>query len=177
MFLGADLTQWTIRLALLCLWLMLAARLAPGLVPIGEKGTRWIWTIGGVLFLGHIASGMHFYHHWSHQHAYDETARQTGQMIGIAWGGGIYFNHLMAVLWVGDLLWMWGNPAGYWSRPRWINLLLFGFFLFIAINGTIVFKEGPIRWVSLLLVIILVLVTVLGRLTSKPDQEPPPLLP
>ncbi|MEX2358037.1 MAG: hypothetical protein WEE51_06875, partial [Pirellulaceae bacterium] len=81
------------------------------------------------------------------------------------------------VLWVADLLWMWGNPAGYRSRSPWIDLLLFGFFLFIAINGTIVFKEGPIRWVSLVLLLLLILLACLGRLTQKPDQEPPPLLP
>lgn len=88
---------------------------------------------------------MHFYHEWDHGQAYEDTAQQTYQTLGVRFGGGIYVNHLMAIVWGGDVLWWWIAPKAYAARsPRWDQAII-GFFLFIAFNGLVVFKEGPLR--------------------------------
>ena len=50
----------------------------------------------------HVAIAFRYYHHGSHREAYEQTARETAETVGINWGGGIYFNYLMLVLWAGD---------------------------------------------------------------------------
>ena len=173
---GPFLTAWTIRLALLVLAGSLLLRLVEPLWPCPWRIRRNVWTVGCGLFLLQIAAGMHFYHAWSHAHAYTETALQTEALLGVRFGGGIYFNHLMALLWTGDVLWWWLAPTRYALRgPRWEQAMV-GYFLFIAFNGLVVFKEGMLRWAGLLGLAILLLAWIalplLGRLPRLADAEP-----
>ena len=32
-----------------------------------------------------------------------ETARQTAEVFGINWGGGLFINYTVAILWIGDV--------------------------------------------------------------------------
>jgi uncharacterized membrane protein len=114
-----------------------------------NRPARFLWTAGCVAFLLHVAAAFHFVHHWSHDAAYAETARQTNEVVGLNWGGGIYFNYLFAAVWLGDVIWWWHNPATYLARPRWIEWLVQGFLAFIVFNATVVFGHGPIRWAGL----------------------------
>jgi hypothetical protein len=82
--LGVLLTKWTIRLALACYVMYLAGWLAVR-SPHWPHAARWVWTAGCGLFVVHVACAFHFYHDWSY------TAGQAHQLLGMAFGNGIYF--------------------------------------------------------------------------------------
>ena len=63
----------------------------------GRPG-RLMNTAGCAVFITHVASAFAFYHHWSHSAAYEGTARQTAQLTGWNWGGGLYVNYLFGLL-------------------------------------------------------------------------------
>ena len=143
--LGEFLTIWTIRLSLVCLAGALATRLlvAP---DSNRRGERALWTAGCGLFVAHVVGAFQFYHHWSHAHAWEDTARQTRELLGWAFGSGIYFSYVFLLLWVADVAWWWLAPATYLRRPRWVDRTLLGDVLFIAFKGAAVFEGGVTRW-------------------------------
>ena len=145
---GELLTRLSIWLALVAyavgagMWLR-----ARGRIPWMERA-RWTWTVGCGFFLVHVVCAFAYYHHWSHTAAYRETARQTGELTGWPWGGGLYFNYLFAVAWLADVLWWWLAPASFARRSPRLNALWHGFFFFMVFNGAIVFGHGPVRWLG-----------------------------
>lgn len=106
---------------------------------------RWVWTCGCVLFLAHVACAFSYYHDWSHAAAYHETARQTGDLTGWHWGGGLYWNYLFAAAWLADVLWWWLAPESFARRSPRLSAIWHGFFFFMVFNGTVVFGHGPVR--------------------------------
>ncbi len=134
----------------LSVWLALAAAAASLGMQLSRRawipGARWAWTVGCAFFVLHVLCAFAYYHAWSHRAAYQETARQTGELTGFYWGGGLFLNYLFAMLWVIDALAWWRAPAG---EPRWPRRWLaawHGFFVFMLFNGTVVFGSGPVRW-------------------------------
>src|SRR5882762_2048787 len=112
---GDWLTRWTVRGALALYALAITVRLA---APARRAEARFLWTAGCLLFLAHVAAAFHFFHGWSHAHAYRETARQTRELFGIDWGGGLYLNYLFTLAWAADAAyWWWGGLDGYDRRP------------------------------------------------------------
>ena len=97
MTLGEFLTIWTIRISLLCLACSLAARLVAAREN-HRQIARVLWTAGCLLFIAHVVAAFQFYHHWSHAHALDDTARQTYELLGWAFGAGIYFSYLFLLV-------------------------------------------------------------------------------
>ncbi|GAA4434997.1 hypothetical protein [Bremerella cremea] len=160
---GPLITAWTIRLALIAMASSLVLRMVHPWCPLSEGFRRGIWTAGCALFLAHIAAGMQFYHHWNHQHAYAETARQTYEVLGVRFGGGIYVNHLMAIVWLADTVWWWVAPQAYRRRSPWWERGMIGFFLFIAFNGLVVFKSGGLRIAGILGFVLLAVVWGMTR--------------
>jgi hypothetical protein len=146
---GELLTRWTVRLALALYVTALAIRiLAQGRQSRFDLA-RYLWTAGCVAFLLHVACAFHFFHLWSHAAAYAETARQTTEVVGIDWGGGLYANYAFVLVWLADAVWWWVNPDRYLSRPRWVEWAVQSFMAFIAFNATVVFGSGAIRWFGL----------------------------
>jgi hypothetical protein len=146
---GELLIRWSVRLAMLCYLAVLAQAIASQRAPATSQSSRWIWTAGCLLFLGHMASAFHYYHHWNHAHAFADTAERTQKALGWEFGWGIYFNHLFAVVWAADVAWSWLSPGSFAARPRWVTISIHAFLLFIAINGLAVFKGGAVRWITL----------------------------
>ncbi len=141
---GEFLTRWTIRLALVCYVFCLAAtisRRGAAERPSNEI-IRVVWTLGCIFFIAHVLAAFGYYHNFSPQAAYDDTARQTKEQLGFAFGGGIYFSYLFLVLWILDVAWRWLGPA---TRPAWFDWPLHAFMFFIAFNGAIVFEGGVSR--------------------------------
>jgi hypothetical protein len=120
--------------------------------PDADRWTRLAWTIGCTALLVHFISAFHFYHAWSHASAYLDTARQTAEVFAINWGGGLFINYAVALLWIGDVAWWWlAGVNSYRRRPWLLTLIWHSFLIFIIFNATVVFKDGPTRWIGLLI--------------------------
>lgn len=144
---GEILTRWTVRLALILFAASLAWRLAgPHWKP--APWPRRLWTAACGLYLAHVVCAFGFMHDWSHLAALTQTARRTEQLTGWKWGGGLYFNYLFTIVWTIDAAWWWLHPATYRAAGL-AHWLIYAFMLFMAVNGAIVFAEGPTRYVGL----------------------------
>lgn len=128
-----------------------AAYLLAGRRPAWESRARWAWTMGACFLLIHVGLAFHFKHQWSQASAYAETARQTAEVFGPNWGGGLYVNYALMLAWLADLLWWWQAPESFRRRPRPLHLAWHGFLIFIFFNATVVFVGGLLRWLGLIL--------------------------
>lgn len=142
---GGFLTRLTIWLALT------AYAIGAGMLHARRRSdsleaARWLWTFGCALFLAHVVCAFSYFHDWSHAAAYRETARQTGEMTGWRWGGGLYLNYLVAVAWLADVLWWWLAPESFARRSPRLSAIWHGFLFFMVFNATVVFGKGPVRW-------------------------------
>src|SRR5688572_20558444 len=123
-----------------------------------DRWVRLAWTIGCAALLAHFAFAFHFYHAWSHESAFIETARQTKEVFAVNWGGGLFINYSVAALWMVDVGWWWiAGLSSYRRRPWLLTLLWHGFFIFIIFNATVVFKDGLARWAGLVVCLCLCL--------------------
>jgi hypothetical protein len=67
------------------------------------------------------------------------------------WGGGLFVNYAVAILWISDLAWWWiAGVSSYRRRAWWLVLIWHGFLIFIIFNATVVFTNGLTRWIGLL---------------------------
>lgn len=115
-----------------------------------DRAARLAWTVACAALLAHVACAFHFYHGWEHDAAYLDTARQTNEVFGLDWGGGLYINYALMIGWVLDVAWWWlRGPDSYRRRFRPLMVAWHGFLLFIIFNATVVFKSGPARWAGL----------------------------
>lgn len=153
---GIELTRWTI-------WAVLAACAGRWAIALwsadGGRRLEWLarglWTLGCLLLWAHVACAFQFQHHWSHAEAVASTARRTLETIGIDWGGGIFFNYGLMLIWTVDVAWWWLQPAAYQARPRGLALALHAFLAFMIVNAAVVFESGPIRWITLAAFVVL----------------------
>ena len=77
---------------------------------------------------------------------------KPGKVFGVAWGGGIFVNYAFSGLWLTEALWWWVSPTTYQSRSQRQTMIIWGTFLFMILNGAVIFVDGPMRWVGVLLV-------------------------
>jgi hypothetical protein len=145
---GELLTRGTI-------WIAILAYTAGSVIFATARGhDRWarlVWTTGCAALLAHFACAFNFYHAWSQSSAYSETARQTAAVVGINWGGGLFINYTVALLWLTDVAWWWfAGLSSYRRRPWLLTLAWHSFLIFIIFNATVVFKDGLTRWIGLL---------------------------
>ena len=165
----AGVAAWTIRGALVCMFLFFAMRISnPDLKGSTIELAKSLWLIGSLLSLLHAIATMAYYHQFQHALAYEDTAHQTEQAIGIAVGFGIWLNYLFVLVWLLDALWMNGLTASYFARRLALNRLIYGFLGFIAFNGAIVFESGPVRWIGILAILVLV---VIWKTNAKRNKE------
>ncbi len=141
-----------------------------------DSAARLAWTVAWLSLLAHVTCAFHFYHGWSHGAAYLETARQTEEVFGLNWGGGLYINYALLMGWFLDVAWWWlcGLDA-YRLRPWPLVAAWHGFLIFIIFNSTVVFKTGFVRWAGLSLSLGLCLMWWLaakGNSIRRPGQYP-----
>ena len=110
-----------------------------------HDAARILWTIGALSLAAHLAAAMEFRHGWSHAAAVAETARQTEAKFGMNWGGGVWFNYAMILLWIVDAGFSWAAPRLHDRSSTW-RRSVHGFFLFMWFNGAVAFPTGPVRW-------------------------------
>ena len=149
------MTYWTARVAMLLLALGFALRMASSRRPGWLRVTRWIWTLGCVIYLVHVACAFQFVHHWSHSAAHAATASQTLHVVGLRSGAGLYASYAFTLVWLGDVCWWWLGPRSYETRSTVIEWIIQGFLGFMAFNATVVFANGITRWAGVLVCFIL----------------------
>ena len=110
--------------------------------PRQIEPARRLWTIGLVLALAHAVVAFEVAYQWSHEAASIDTARQTAAVTGIVWRGGIFVNYLFLALWLADALWWWIAPVSYIRRSVRMERARLALFVFMFVNGAIVFA-GP----------------------------------
>ncbi|MBN8628143.1 MAG: hypothetical protein J0M17_21905 [Planctomycetes bacterium] len=145
-----QVVRWTARMALL----LYAAALASRFPRRGAGGPRLraadiCYLAGLAVYLVHVACAFGLLHGWSHDAAYEHTARRTAETIGWSWGGGLWFNYLLTAAWMLDGLWLALRPESYRSRDLRIDVAMHGFLLFMAVNATVVFGPPLTRWIAL----------------------------
>ena len=153
---GELLTRWSVRLALALYVAALCVFLSSRGLPSWDRRARWLWTGGLAAFLVHVVRAFHYYHGWSHSAAWRDTARQTGELTGWNWGGGVWFNYAFAAVWAADVLWWWlGGLCDYRNRAAAVAWPIHAFLAFIAFNATVVFETGTVRWSGVAATIVL----------------------
>jgi len=137
----------TVRVALLLY--VAALVVSTGRSDGGGRLARALWSAGMLAYLAHVVAAFQYVHHWSHQAAVVETARQTRELFGMDTGVGIWFNYLFTGVWVADAAWWWLDPFGHLRRPLLVSAAVHGFMAFMFFNGAVVFAHGLSRWIGL----------------------------
>jgi hypothetical protein len=160
-------TVITVRIALVCYAIVVGLWLA------GCRGRPWrnllrpVWTIGCGAIVAHVVAAFHYTHHWSHRDAVQSTAKQTQQLIGWAFGGGLYFNYLFLLIWIADVLFWCLWPEPYESRPASFAYGIHMYLFFIAFNGAVIFESGVTRTAGVVTVAIFATILLRRRLASR----------
>ena len=150
---GDLLTRVTIWLAL---GLFAAAQIARRRQAATASGAGvWLLACGWGLYIGHVVLAFGVHYDWSHAVAYAETAAQTETLTGWRWGGGLYLNYLFSAVWGVEMCWWWWAPERYAARAHRLELSMRAFFLFMILNGAVVFVNGPQRWLGVAIVAVL----------------------
>jgi hypothetical protein len=166
----ALLISWTVRLALLCYAISTLLLLVRPASPSLTLRIRPLWSLGALLFIAHVAAAFHYTHHWSHVSAVRSTAAETQQLLGIAFGQGIWFSYLFVLLWTADAAWSWLRPLSWKNRSRRTTLVLHSYLFFIAFNGAVIFEAGPTRPLGILVTLLLILALYFHRPNSVPPK-------
>ena len=145
--LSESLTRWTVRVAIVCylwrVWLDLGAN-GVDQARSSRRTARWSWTIGCVFNILHVVCAFEFVHQWSHASAYRHTAEQTAALIGIHWGGGLYFNYAFTLFWLWDTIAWWLRGVDFPYIAHGYFWSVHAIFAFMLLNATVVF--GPSGW-------------------------------
>ena len=121
-----------------------------------DSAARVVWTIACASLIAHFISAFQYYHAWSHTAAYSDTARQTEELFGLNWGGGLFINYALLIVWIVDIGWWWRSGLGSYRERPWLLVALWhGLFIFIIFNATVVFADGIARWVGLAISLLL----------------------
>lgn len=104
-----------------------------------------IEAVAWLVLVVHVGFAFHEHHHWSHAVAETHVAEETEQTLGLRWGGGIYFNHALLVLW-GIAIWRRWQTA---RRRRYeTNPIDQGIDIYVALmwfSATVVFGSTGFR--------------------------------
>ena len=116
--------------------------------PHRVEPARQLWTASVALALVHAALGFDVAYGWSHAAAAADTARRTAEVTGLEWGGGMAVNYVFLTLWLADATWWWADAPGYARRPMALERARLLLFLFMFVNGAIVFAGNLARAIA-----------------------------
>ncbi|MAI30283.1 MAG: hypothetical protein CMM07_01275 [Rhodopirellula sp.] len=159
------LIQWSVRASVMFVYVRLLYRLWRGTpaTPYQRSVEYHLWFTGFLLLVLHVLLSFHFVHHWMHSDAWNRTATETENLIGVRSGNGVWANYLMLVFWGMDLFRL--NKAR--KRGRITNLsadrVVAFFFGFMFINATVVFGPSGYRYLAFPALILLLSVWRLNR--------------
>lgn len=171
MILGELLTRITVWIAIGGYAVGLALSLLFRESRRWQMRARLAWTVGCLSLAAHTICAFHFYHDWSQASAYRETARQTAEVTGADWGGGLFINYAFLAAWMADVAWWWRGLDAYRQRHWLITAVWHSVFAFMLFNATVVFKTGLVRWLGLGLCAALFLLWWKAFRNSHPTRE------
>jgi hypothetical protein len=99
------------------------------------EDSRPAYAAAALLALVHVLVALGGTYQWDHERAVSETARQAGDVYGLAWRGSIYVNYAFLMVWAVDAV------RGRIMR----NWAVRAFFLLMIVNGAIVFASPDRR--------------------------------
>jgi hypothetical protein len=161
---GEFITKFTIWLALSGYVIAVVTLL---LSRNRDSLARWAWTVGCISLLVHVACAYNYYHSWSYTSSFKETAKQTAEVYGIYWGGGLFVNYFLMLGWTADVIWWWTGLEKYRKRSKAITISWHIFLFFIFFNATVVFASGSLRWIGILISIIILWFALRSFVTSR----------
>ncbi len=124
---------------------------------VSDRVARAIWTAGVALAFVHVVLAFELVYGWNHEAAVAATVQQAADRFGMGWRGGIYVNYVFLALWLGDVCWWWLAPASHASRSLRIETWRLVFFVFMFVNGAVIFASGIGRVVGIASVSIVLL--------------------
>jgi len=151
--LAEHASLWAIRVALLAMVVTFAMQLR-GLAELSNV-VRGTWLVGATAAFGHSALALLSFHDGSHAAAFEATAQQTEELLGVAVGVGLYVNYIFVAVWLVDALLRCFRADLYRLLPYWYRVAMYSFLIFIAFNGTVVFKDGWLRLLGLIVTAVL----------------------
>jgi hypothetical protein len=168
---AAWLIRGTILLATIC-WA--GAEVLRLRQPSRDGLARALWVAGALLALVHTAAAFHFVHGWSHARALADTARQTAALVGRDWGGGLYVNYAFLALWSVDAAWWLIRPRSHRARSTRARDAMQAFFVFMFLNGAVIFGRGPARVLGAAAIAVVVVTWYRARFVtgSSPASRP-----
>ena len=116
--------------------------------PRLDRVARACWSMGLALAVTHVLLAFHFVYAWNHEAAIAATARQTAEVVGWAWRDGIFVNYVFLAFWLVEAVWWWISPQSHASRSNRFEIARFALFVFMFINGAVVFASGVGRTVG-----------------------------
>ena len=146
---------WTIRLCLVAYALALAGWIRAEARPVGAA-VRCAWTAACALLIVHVLCAFHLEHDWSHELAVIATRRDTLETVGVDWGGGVWINYALLLVWSADVAWWWISPESYHRRHALLTISVHVFIAFMALNGAALFETGFVRYSTIAMTIALI---------------------
>lgn len=136
-----------------------------------SKAAATMWFAGAALAVWHSFGALVAFHGGSQQQALQSTAEQTEELLGVAFGAGLYVNYAFLAVWSVDAALTAFLPARHRKLPRMYHWATLGFLCFIALNATAVFKTGWLRWSGIGATLILLALVFRKRLPLRLGQE------
>ena len=154
--LADALVRWTARLFVACYVGRICIDAARLRDAGSQRSARWLWTVGCLVYLIHVAMAFHFVHGWSHAIAYEHVRQRTFNQTGLDSGVGLYVNYAFGVLWLADTF-LWWHRLDWSERriPYWTVQAIFGF---LIVQATVVF--GPSFWIPVSIAVAMLLMAV-----------------
>lgn len=166
--LADALVRWSARLFVACYVGRICIDAATRRDARSQRIARWLWTLGCLICVAHVALSFHLVHDWSLSSAYEHVLKRTQETTGIASGFGLYVNFAFVLLWLADTILWWRNLN--WTEQRIPYWIVQGVFAFLTIQATAVF--GPSFWIPITAAVALTLIglSIFARRTSSPSE-------
>jgi hypothetical protein len=110
-----------------------------------DRAARAAWTIGAGLSLIHVILAFQWVYGWNHAAAVEATVTRAADLFGVGWRGAVFLNYAFIALWLGDVCWWWVAPGSRSLRSSRLENVRRAFFIFMFVNGSVVFASGAGR--------------------------------
>ena len=144
-----GLSAWIVRGTIwLAIALFVAAEYGRQRAGRHQRPVPWAlptFALGALFCAVHFLAAFHWHHEWSHTRAIEFTARQTAEVYGLDWGGGLWVNYVFLGAWLVEIVRWARDPSHETRAPGKATWALRAFYAVILVNAAVVFPGGPAR--------------------------------